>query len=197
MKTLTHKRLLQTLSLMVLVGVLAGCMTTGKTVVVDPTGPDVLVTPGINIQDWEMAAGTLADSLVQSGTLKRVEIKPALIIWDRIVNNTSNHVDMNLLTKKIRTSLLNSGQCQIISTDSSIADAMKQLHEFMSDGKMQSKYPDFVLNGRITEVSVRSGRTRQVSYIFQLSLIETMTTITPWEDEVTITKQVKKPVVGL
>ena len=201
MTTFTRKPLFLMFILVVLIG-LVGCMTP-KARYVDASGPETVVSMGkINIQEWAMAVDTLTGSLLSSGALEKAPARPAHVAFDRIVNNTSNQVDTNLLTKKIRVSLSESGKCVIAigigagGPESAIADQMSQLRAFESDGKIQTREPDFTLTGRLIEDRARADKTRQVTYVFQLTLIDTRTQVSVWEGEESIAKQGKKPVLG-
>jgi hypothetical protein len=55
--------------------------------------------------------------------------------------------------------------------------------------------PDYTLSGKIIEDRTAAGRTKQTSYIFQLSL-SSRDGIAVWEDERTIVKQGKRASVG-
>ena len=56
--------------------------------------------------------------------------------------------------------------------------------------------PDFTLSGKILFDRTKAGSTRQVAYIFQMSLVDTATNRVVWEDEKTITKQGKRAPVS-
>ena len=56
--------------------------------------------------------------------------------------------------------------------------------------------PDYTLSGKLLKDQARSGKTRQASYVFQLSLTDTSTGQAVWEEERTITKQGQRSSVG-
>jgi hypothetical protein len=56
--------------------------------------------------------------------------------------------------------------------------------------------PDYTLSGKILEDRATAGRTRQTSYIFQLSLTEVKTGLAVWEEEKVISKQGTRNAVG-
>lgn len=80
-----------------------GCAT--HTRYVEPTGPRTIVTADINIQDFSYAAEEMINSLLASGALDKTQIQPAMLAMSRIVNNTTQQIDTDLLTKKIRIAL--------------------------------------------------------------------------------------------
>lgn len=155
----------------------------------------------INIQDYIQAASDATQDLLASGALDKVQNPPALLAMSRIVNNTGEQIDTDLLTKKIRVALLKSGKAQTTTTyglggtaEDPLAKGMQQEQEFMNDQKTQ-RVPDFSLSGKIIETLARSGSTRQSTYSFQLSLTD-RTGVAVWESEKEITKQGSRAAVG-
>lgn len=160
-----------------------------------------VVTIGqINIQDYIQAANAAVTELLGSGALDKVAHPPAVLAISRIINNTSQQIDTDLLTKKIRVALLQSGKAMTTTTgglggaEDPLAKGMQQESEFMND-KKTSRLPDFSLSGKIIETAVRSGNTRQATFSFQLSLTDTQG-LAVWEGEKEITKQGTRSSVG-
>src|SRR5215469_10944967 len=80
---------------------IAGCGTNAH--YVETGGRQSVVTvQGINSQDFIQAAGAATSDLLASGVLDRVSNPPAILAMSRIVNNTGQQIDTDLLTKKIR-----------------------------------------------------------------------------------------------
>lgn len=176
----------------------AGCATQ-KATYVDPNGPRTVATVGqINIQDWDNAANTMINSLIENvistGRVKGTPDAPAIMAISRIVNSTGQHIDTDLLVKKIRIALNKTGRVQTTTTvglggqaEDPLAKGLKQEKEFLDDKKV-TRSPDYTLSGKIIEDRVRQDNIRQSSYVFQLSLTDN-TGVAVWEDEKTITKQ--------
>ena len=148
----------------------------------------------INIQDYANAANDAIKDMLQSGALDKVANPPALLELSRIINNTSQQVDTDLLTKKISIALLQSGKA-ITKTVDSKATGMQQENEFMNDQK-STRLPDFTLSGKIIETVDRAGSTRRTTYSFQLSLNDTKQGVQVWEGEKEIGKQGTRSSVG-
>ena len=55
---------------------------------------------------------------------------------------------------------------------------------------------EFVLKGKILEDRSNAGRTRQASFVFQLTLVEVKSSLAVWQDEKIVTKQGSKNSVG-
>jgi uncharacterized protein (TIGR02722 family) len=166
-------------------------------------GRESVVTVGeINSQDFIQAADNAAKDLLASGALDKVPTPPAVLAISRIINNTGQQVDTDLLVKKIRVALLNSGKAQTTTTlgvggtaEDPMAKGLQQENEFANDQKVTRK-PDFTLSGKIIELQVKSGATSQSTYSFQLTLTDAKTGLAVWEGEKEITKQGKRPSVG-
>jgi penicillin-binding protein activator len=166
-------------------------------------GNQSVVTIGqINIQDYMQAADTMTSELLASGALDRVANPPAVLAISRIVNNTGQQIDMDLLTKKIRVALLQSGKAVTTTTmglggtaEDPMAKGLQQENEFKSD-QQTTRTPDFTLSGKIIQLAVKAGNTSQSTYSFQLSLTNPKTGLAVWEGEKEITKQGTRSSVG-
>ena len=181
--------------------VIGGCATNAH--YVETGGRENVVNVGqINIQDYIQAANAATGDLLASGALDKVANPPAVLAISRIVNNTGQQIDTDLLTKKIRVTLLNSGKAQTTTTmglggtaEDPMAKGLQQENEFMNDQKTTRK-PDFTLSGKIIETTARAGNTHQSTFSFQLSLTDARTGLAVWEGEKEITKQGTRPAVG-
>lgn len=179
---------------------ITGCGTSAH--YVETGGRESVVNIGrINDQDFIAAANAATQELLSSGVLDRVKNPPALLAMSRIVNNTGQQIDIDLLTKKIRVALLQSGKAQTTTTfglggkaEDPLAQGIQQQQEFMNDQK-SARLPDFTLSGKIIENAVKSGSTRQSTFSFQLSLTDQQG-IAVWEGEKQITKQGSQSSVG-
>ena len=179
---------------------ITGCATDSH--YVQTGGRENIVNVGqINIQDYIQAANSATSELLASGALDRVKNPPAVLAISRIVNNTGQQIDTDLLTKKIRVALLQSGKAVTTTTfglggqaEDPLAKGMQQEQEFMNDQKT-TRTADFSLSGKIIETTARSGSTRQSTYSFQLSLTDKQG-LAVWEGEKEITKQGSSSAVG-
>lgn len=179
---------------------ITGCATT---VTREPEPKTKVVSTGIDQKDWNDAAATMIESLkenfINAGKLQTPADKPAMLVISRIVNNTSSSVETDLLIKKIRIELIRTGKV-VTSTIIGIGDAEDPIAQEEARrrrllGKEPSR-PDYTLSGKITEQVSRLGGTKDISYTFQLSMSGIAEGTTVWEEERTITKQVKRPGLG-
>ncbi len=180
---------------------LTGCTTTEETRTVDAKGPQSLNTSAINPQDWANAADQLVGSLINSGALERAPKQPAVMAVDRVINNTQLMVDTDLLIKKIRVALTQTGKVAITNTlglgeRAVVASEAAELEEMQSGKKQKTIVPDYTLYAKLIQQTDRAGGVTQNTYAFQMSLVQVKTGLTVWEEERQIAKQTKKPTVG-
>ncbi len=180
--------------------IITGCGTNAH--YVETGGRESVVSVGkINDQDFITAANAATQELLSSGVLDRVKNPPAVLAMSRIVNNTGQQIDIDLLTKKIRVALLQSGKAVTTTTfglggkaEDPLAQGIQQQQEFMNDQKT-TRLPDFTLSGKIIENTAKAGNTRQSTYSFQLSLTDQQG-LAVWEGEKQITKQGSQNSIG-
>jgi uncharacterized protein (TIGR02722 family) len=180
--------------------VIGGCATDAHYV---QTGDkEQIINAGqINIQDYANAANAALQDMLHPPNnapcvLDRVANPPAVIFISRIINNTGQHIDIELplLTTPITKALLDSGKAVTTSTDPKTI-GLHHENEFLNDQKTE-RLPDFTLSGNIIEHIDRAGNTSRHSYSFQLSLNDTKTGYQVWQGEKQISKQGTRPAVG-
>ncbi len=177
----------------------AGCAT--QATHVESQGNQTLVTVNkINMQDWYTAADKMINSLLGSGKVQTNGDRPAIMAISRIVNDTTQQIDIDMLTKKMRVALNQSGKINTTTVyglggaEDPLAKAAAEKQAFINNEKVTKKY-DYTLSGKIHEERTNIGRLHEASYIFQLSLTDA-NGIAVWEEEVPITKQGKGKAVG-
>jgi PBP1b-binding outer membrane lipoprotein LpoB len=174
---------------------------------VDPKGNELVVNVDrMNIQDWSMLSDQVVQSMVSSGTLARLPAQPAGLLLNPVVNTTTQQFDTDAIMKKIRISLLNTGKAEIIMTsgpggraEDPSAQSTADARAFASgtDNQLNEKrLPDATLTAKLLEDRSRSGSTRQVAYILQMSLTDTNRETAVWEGEAQVVKQGTKSSVG-
>jgi uncharacterized protein (TIGR02722 family) len=180
--------------------VFTGC-STNQVRTVDSKGPQSLNTSGINSQDWANAADQLVGSLLSSGVLDKAPAQPAVLAVDRVINNTQAQVDTDLLIKKIRVALTQTGKVAITNTmglgeRAVVASEAAEMDELTTGKKAKLVAPHYTLYAKLIQQSERINSVTQNTYSFQMSLISVKSGLTVWEDEREIAKQSKKAVMG-
>ena len=192
-----------TVSLLLPLG-LAGCQ---KAQYVDPKGNDLIVSVDrMHIQDWNLLADQVVASMVNSGVLSRLPNQPAGVLLNPVINTTTQQFDTDAIMKKIRIALLQTGRCEVIMTagpggraEDPIAKDAQALKDFQSGRDNQvnmQNVPDATLTAKLLEDRARSGSTRQIAYVLQMSLTNTSTGRAVWEGEAQVVKQGARSSVG-
>ena len=170
---------------------------------IETGGTESVVSVGeVDIQDIQMAASGMLESLLETGILKRAPHQPARLVMDRIVNDTSSRFDVGDLLYRMREQLVNSGQAEVVTTwganaESKEAQGIARREAFLSGTTGQdSAEPDFTLTGKITQLKRSAGNIRQTTYTFRLTLTNVNTGREAWTKTVDMTKQGTKSGVG-
>lgn len=180
----------------------------GGTRVVDLNDQDDVATMQhvmeLEYRDWTNTAEKMTESMIKSGVLKS-ESKPVIAIAD-IVNDTTQRFDTDILTKKIRTTLLKSGTAQIatnFSGEDSTSNAVRaqrgnteyDQNTIVKSGTLVA--PNMSLSGKMLQRNLKlesgwfSAVDTRVEYYLQLTLTDLKTGLSVWEDEQPIVKEGK------
>jgi len=179
---------------------LAGCQSTSY---VDNSKSDI-VTMGLSSRDFNGAASTALDEIIASPLLVHPQAAQGgryILAISNIINDTSQRIDTDQLTKKIRVGLLRSGK---FLTTTAIGlngaeDQMTAKVRSLEESKLVKQStvkkngtviaPDFSLSGKIIQRTNKIDRSSQlVDYYFQLTLTQLETGLAYWEGEYPISK---------
>ncbi len=100
--------------------------------------------------------------------------------------------DTDLLVKKIRVALLQTGKIYATTTGGYGGPE----DPLAAANQATARRPDYTLSGKIIENNAQSGNLRQAAFVFQLSLTSAANGVAVWEDEKTIVKQGTRPSIG-
>lgn len=181
--------------------VFSGCET--KTTNIDIDNDKGEAVMGLDYRDFQGAAQDMIESMLASGAVDKKDGKRYVLAVSRIVNDTMQHIDTDLLVKKIRVGLLQSGKVVVTTAvglegaeDEMSMHARESLRgnaEF--DQKTVAKKgvmiaPELSLSGKIIQRNIRvDSKTQRVEYYFQMSLTEIKTGLAYWEDERIVAKR--------
>lgn len=183
--------------------ILALCLCVGcasSTTQVD-TQNDTETTVSFDWRDLDGAASQLSQSLLASPRIGATAEKPALVVFDRLDNDTCQHLDTDLITQKIAEALLLSERFQVSATfgatrDDTIADvrAVRGNDEFDAStlqAKGNLRAPDLSLTGKLTQRNVRrdNGGLR-IEYFLTLKATRLSDGVTIWQDSCQVVKAV-------
>lgn len=156
----------------------------------------------LEYRDWTNTAEKMTDSMIASGALSTTT-KPVIAV-SNIINDTQQRFDTDILTKKIRTTLLKSGKAQIAtnySGEDTTANAVRnqRSNDEYNTSTIASKgnliAPNMSLSGKMLQRNMKlksgwfSSNDTRVEYYLQLTLTDLKTGLSVWEDEQPIIKE--------
>ncbi|MEE2973467.1 MAG: hypothetical protein VX672_10100 [Planctomycetota bacterium] len=174
-----------TLVLAVATAGLCGCQQNARVVTDDRD--KIVSIDQLDVQDWSNAADQCVQQLLASGVLSNAPATPARVEVTRVVNDTTQRVDTDLLTQKVKIALSQSGKVAFTSQDSR-ASEVADYRDFKR-GDDEPRLPDYVLNGKIIEIRSSAGSMKQSSFVFQLNLVDTRRDLDAWSGEAEVTKK--------
>ena len=137
--------------------VLAGCGSPAK--YIETGSPESVVSVGeVDMQDVLKASSGMLESLLETGILKTGQSKPAQLVIDRVVNDTSSQFDIGELLFRMREQMVNSGQAQVVTTFGANAEDKTAQDQLRAQAFRQGNQvdgmpaPDFSLSGKITQM---------------------------------------------
>ena len=187
--------------------VFSGCGSVPRRL--DSKGNETLITTDdINVKDWQVAADKAINSLLRSGVLHRNDNRKNILMISDVKNETTQHINTDILTDKIRLAILKSGLAlttTAVSANGMEDKATRQVRE-LAKNKMFAKKtikkngtviaPDFSLAGKIIQQKASRGRTKESYFFFHITLTDLETGLAVWEDNVEVVKQETTPVFG-
>lgn len=164
----------------------------------------------LEYRDWANTAEKMTKSMVNSGAFSR--IKNPVIAMGTIKNDTAQRFDTDVLMKKIRSTLVNSGKAQITtafknSKSSEYIAEDETTHNVRAtrgnDEYDQTTFaqkgtliaPNMSLSGKMIQRNLKlqsgwfSSVDTRVEYYLQLTLTDVKTGLSVWEDEQPIVKE--------
>lgn len=177
---------------------LMGCQSTTKYV---QSNDKNIATFGLSYRDFDDSANKALEDIISSPLLVHPQGARYVMAVSNIINDTTQRIDTDQLTKKIRVGLLQSGK--FITTTAiglkGAEDKMTEAVRALKDSDMVKKStvagsnaviaPDFSLSGKIIQRTNRiDNSTQLVDYYFQLTLTQLETGLAFWEGEYPISK---------
>jgi hypothetical protein len=146
--------------------------------------------------DLQSIAESMARSLLQSKAISGSKDAPIVTVAE-VKNKTSEYIDTRVITDKIRTQLVKSGQVKFavnINEMQNQVDELKRQNQsglyknntVSKTGNMQgAKYR---IEGSISSIIKQNKNVKDVFYIFNLNLINNESGLIEWADEKEIRK---------
>ena len=146
--------------------------------------------------DLQTIAEAMTRSLLQSKAISGSKDAPIVTVAD-VKNKTSEYIDTSVITDKIRTQLLKSGQVRFAVNTNEMQNQVDELKRqnqsglyknstISKTGNMQgAKYR---IEGSISSIVKQTKNVKDVYYVFNLNLINNETGLLEWADEKEIRK---------
>jgi len=160
----------------------------------------------LEYRDWIATADRMVNSMVKSGAFKQV--KNPVIAVGRVTNDTMQRFDTDILVKKIRTDLVNSGRAQVTTAMRSGGRAEDEITHNVRAQRDNAEFdtgtiagtgtlvaPNLSLTGKMIQRNFKlqtcwlCSSKERVEYYLQLTLTEVRTGLSVWEDEKPIIKE--------
>ena len=184
-------------------------------VITEQAGRALLTSPQFDeyLAAYRIDAEKALQEAEQSGTAvsarERLNALKPLLMLSTIQNNTAEHIDSRLLTERLREVLFNSGKVRFTTyaagegqTIDPATGAVRQLQydpnvnqrTVAQKGKVNAY--DLSLSGAIIKQTASSGRDRELSYTFTLTLTDNVTGEGVWAYTREIKRQNKQDIFG-
>lgn len=175
-----------------------------QTTMIDARADRSAIGAGLDMRDFTAAASDAVQSMLSSPALTKGDGGRYVVAISRVTNDTMQRIDTDLLIKKIRVDLLNSGKVVVTTavglTGPEDPMAMKvrqlrgsgefnqaQVRHVAAAGQMMA--PDLSLSGKIIQQDNRLGNgSQRVDYAFQLTLTDIRSGLAIWEGDTPISK---------
>lgn len=149
--------------------------------------------------DLQMIAESMTRSLLQAKAITGSREAP-LVTVAPVKNKTTEYIDTRLITTKIETQLLKSGQVRFAvraaDMKGQVGELARQnsgLYTADSSAKIgQMQGAKYRIEGEISAIEKNNGKVRDKFYNFSLRLINNETGVYEWADEQEIRKQEKR-----
>ena len=146
--------------------------------------------------DLQMIAEAMTRSLLQSKAISGSKDAPIVTLAD-VKNKTSEYIDTRVITDKIRTQLMKSGQVRFAVSISEMQNQTEELKRqnqsglyknstIAKTGNMQGA--QYRIEGSISSIVKSTKDVKDVYYVFNLNLINNESGLLEWADEKEIRK---------
>ena len=190
----TYTKTIQLSALTLLVVLLAAC--SGPQVRYGDAKAVETVNANYGSTDLQMIAEAMTRSLLQSKAISGSKDAPIVTLAD-VKNKTSEYIDTRVITDKIRTQLMKSGQVRFAVSVSEMQNQTEELKRqnqsglyknstIAKTGTMQGA--QYRIEGSIASIVKNTKDVKDVYYVFNLNLINNESGLLEWADEKEIRK---------
>jgi len=154
------------------------------------------VSPGYGSTDLQLIAESMSRSLLQTRAISGANDAPTITVAE-VKNKTSEYIDTRVITDKIRTQLIKSGQVRfavnINEMQNQVDELKRQNQSGLYKGSSISKIGNmqgakYRIEGSISSIVKQNKNVKDYFYVFNLNLINNETGLLEWSDEQEIRK---------
>lgn len=191
------------LSLVILCGLASACgpkaFTKGE---YDDPNKVILLDDKFNENDMQLVSNQLVSSLVEYGKIKTAK-EPPIVMVGNVKNRTAEHIDVKMITDKIRTEVMKSGKFRF--SDKGSRDEVAEEYDYQAGGFVDQKTAvkkgrqigvKYLITGDISSNVQEVGKDKVIYYQVTLNLVDLETNVMEWSDRKEIRKRYKKQSVG-
>lgn len=192
------------LGLVLALGTSAGCgpkqFTKGE--YDDPSRVELL-DDKFNEADMQQMADTIVQAMVACEHIRNAKMPPVVIV-ERVMNKTEEHIDMGSLTDKIRTALIKTRKVRFVNK--SERDTLEEEYKYNEGGSVSGPTQkkrgaqigaDYIMSGAMATNIQQVGSDKLIYYKLTMNLTSLETSVIDCSEEREIRKKFVKKHVGL
>ncbi len=196
------RRILISLLIISMAFMLACCASTRSEVRYVDTSETEMVTVEFGSTDLHTIAEEMVDSLLAS--MVTGDKKPVIFV-SRVKNKTTEHIDTEAITNKIKVRLIKSGLVKFTAAKDIREEVLDQLEYQAGSGLVDPNTgkdygkqigADYILYGDISSIVKERRSITDIYYVITLNLVNIETGIIEWAEETEFRKQETRQKVG-
>ncbi len=161
-----------------------------------------LLDDKFNENDMQLLSNSLADQVIKSDEIRDLKSKP-LIMVGRVNNRTAEHIDMKMLTDRMRTALIKTNKFRF--SDKEARDELSEEYNYQAGGNVDQKTAikrgnqlgvEYIITGELGSNVQQVGKDKLVFYRLNMNLINVKTNVIEWSGDREIRKKYRKRNVG-
>jgi uncharacterized protein (TIGR02722 family) len=164
----------------------------------------ILLDDRFNESDMKILADALVKSLEEHPIVASKTKIPVFFV-ERVINSTSEHIDMDSLTDKIKTALIKTGkvafhdkqQRSVLTEEYEYQTKSGNVDQTTAKQKGSQIGSDYVMSGNFSSIIQEVGNKKVIYYKLNLKATDIKTGLISWSDEKEVKKLYKKRSVSL
>lgn len=164
----------------------------------------ILLDDRFNESDMKILADALVKSLEEHPIVASKAKIPVFFV-ERVTNSTSEHIDMDSLTDKIKTALIKTGkvafhdkeQRSVLTEEYEYQTKSGNVNQSTAKQKGSQIGSDYVMSGNFSSIIQEVGNKKVIYYKLNLKATDIKTGLISWSDEKELKKLYKKRSISI